>query len=466
MPAFLVAQAVTVSEEVSIREDLSYYLLDDQRGNVLLFHDRATKFIVQGFDKRLHKQWEKDLELDKKRPAIIDVASIGGDFCVFYTFRQKQHSFLKVHRYNPAANLVDSVTIEDLGVVFYTKKMETEYSDDKKIALLWNIENQDKINAFAFHMGQMKLLWARTFTTDGFLFSRDFHQMLVDNNGNMYMVLKKENRRSKQDKHYLEILECDGAEDSPIKRRTVDMQSHLTFDAYFTYDNLNHALVAGGLYGDDHTAKADGLFYLNSPSNDPGKQTLAFHPFDRKFVNILLEKDKSKNKGLTDVKVQDVVLRRDGGIILFAELAKDFVRGGASSSYYSHNGMRPIMDYYYDDLFLVSFHPTGELHWKNILHKKQYSQDDEASYSSYFLAKTRSALRVIFNDEIKSENTVSEYIISGNGDYDRNAVMNTEDKDLGLRFADAIQISANEFVVPSERRQRLKLVKVSYEGNQ
>ncbi len=74
-----------------------------------------------------------------------------------------------------------------------------------------------------------------------------------------------------------------------------------------------------------------------------------------------------------------------------------------------------------------------------------------------------SSLRVVFNDEIKQENTVSEYVINGNGEYDRNAVMNTERKGLAIRFRDGIQISKDTFVAPSERRHKVRLVKVSYE---
>ena len=149
--------------------------------------------------------------------------------------------------------------------------------------------------------------------------------------------------------------------------------------------------------------------------------------------------------------------------IIDEELAKEFLRGGGSTAYYARTGVRPIIDFYYDDLFLISFHPDGALHWKNILHKKQYSQDDDAVYSSYFLTKTPSALRLVFNDEVKQSNTVSEYVVRGNGEYDRNAVMNTEQKDLSIRFRDGIQISASAFVAPSERRHKIKLVKVSFE---
>ncbi len=458
----LSAQEVTVSEEVLVRENRSYHMLDDQRGNVLLFHDRDTKFEVEGYDERLHKQWEKEIELDKKQPEIVDVTSIGGDFCVIYTFRQKQKMVLKAHRYNPGANLIDSVTIKNLGGFFFKPTMETTYSEDNKVALIWSIENQNEINAVAFHMGRMKLLWERKFIIEDFLFSRDFQQIMVNNDGHMFFILKKENRRSRQSEHYIELFECSGGEDTPIRRFTVGMQNRLTFDVFFTFDNLNKSIVAGGMYSEDHTAKTEGLFYLNISHLNTNDQVLIFHPFEEDFVKVLLEKDKSKSS-LSDVKVQEVVLRRDGGILLICEMAKDFSRGGASTAYYARSGVRPIIDYYYDDIFLFSIHPDGKMHWKNILHKKQYSQDDGAVYSSYFLAKTPSSLRIIFNDEIKQDNTVSEYVIRGNGEYDRNAVMNTERKDLSIRFQDGIQVSSDTFVAPSERRHRVKLVKVKYE---
>ena len=76
--------------------------------------------------------------------------------------------------------------------------------------------------------------------------------------------------------------------------------------------------------------------------------------------------------------------------------------------------------------------------------------------------KTPKALRLLFNDEIKYENTVSEYVLKGNGGKDRNSVLNTSYQKLQLRFQDALQVSSNEILIPSERRSRLRLVKVVY----
>jgi len=157
------------------------------------------------------------------------------------------------------------------------------------------------------------------------------------------------------------------------------------------------------------------------------------------------------------------VHRRDGGILLIGEQNKKYERNisGGRPSLAGYGG-RFITDYYFDDLFMISIHPDGKTHWESILYKRQYSQDDDAVFSSYLLLKTPTALRMLYNDEIKYENAVFEYVINGSGEVDRNAVLNTESQQLQLRIKDGIQVGANEVLIPSERKNRLKLVRVQF----
>jgi hypothetical protein len=68
----------------------------------------------------------------------------------------------------------------------------------------------------------------------------------------------------------------------------------------------------------------------------------------------------------------------------------------------------------------------------------------------------------LYNDEIKQENVVNEYIVSGIGKPDRKNIMNTAGAELMLVMRNALQISADEVIIPSERRRQLKLVKLTY----
>ena len=71
-------------------------------------------------------------------------------------------------------------------------------------------------------------------------------------------------------------------------------------------------------------------------------------------------------------------------------------------------------------------------------------------------------LRFLFNDEIKYENTCSEYLLSPLGEFDRNSLLNTADQNLRLRFRDGLQLNERECLIPSEYRNKLRLVLLQY----
>ncbi|GJM31099.1 MAG: hypothetical protein DHS20C18_01000 [Saprospiraceae bacterium] len=460
LPSVLFAQQIVVSEDIPLRNDAAYELIGELKGNMLLFRDQNFTYEVQGFNDQMRMTWTKDIELDKRSPKVLGIATSKEDFTVFYRFRDKGNTILKAHKYDPAANLIDSVTIYDFGFLFFTPGFEIIRSEDRSKALIYYIEKQETLRAFSYDVDSMHLLWDKSIPLEDFSYNQDFQQMMVDNAGNMHMILSRDNFRSRRKPHHYEVIEYNGGS-AQFNNYRVSMENRLTYDVYFNYDNLNKKLVAGGLYSEKNPERALGLFYLNVDPKNPKDRTLKFLEFDTEFISNVKGKEVDKNKGLTELSVQEIVLRRDGGILLIAEQNRHLERLGGNSGRFYDSG-RFNTDYYYDELFVVSIHPDGQEHWKTILHKKQYSQDDEGMYSSYFLFKTPSNLRFLFNDEIRPENTVSEYVVNGRGDFDRNSLLSTENLELRLRFRDAIQVDANRIVIPSERRNRLKLVRLEY----
>jgi hypothetical protein len=151
-------------------------------------------------------------------------------------------------------------------------------------------------------------------------------------------------------------------------------------------------------------------------------------PFDESLLAEVHGRDVAVARGLSDFNVRQVALRQDGGGVIIAELNKEFSRRSSlpirrDNGTFSRGGW---VDYYYEDLILFAVHPDGSAHWKQVLRKRQYSQDDDAIYSSFMLFKTPSRLRFLFNDEIKQENTVGGYEVTGNGYIERKTVFNTD----------------------------------------
>jgi hypothetical protein len=120
------------------------------------------------------------------------------------------------------------------------------------------------------------------------------------------------------------------------------------------------------------------------------------------------------------------------------------------------------VDFVYEDILLVSIHPEGDFHWNKIINKRQFSQDDNGLFSSFFVFSTPSMIRIMFNDEIKVNNTASSYEIFGDGKVNRTSILSTQYQQLQLRFLEAYQYSATEMVVPSEYKGSLKLVQIQF----
>ena len=293
-------------------------------------------------------------------------------------------------------------------------------------------------------------------------YPRDWEDLLVDDQGNMHLILSKDNYRSKRKTHYFQVHQYYGMQDQ-VKQFNLPMQDKLSFDVNFNVDNRNNQLVAAGLYGVKTVSKAMGYYYLRIPLDNHESHSLRFHEFEEDMLNAFLEKKVKKNRGLVDAVMDDVVLRRDGGILAIIEKAKLYERRpGSTPRSFNDPFVRTMVDYYHEEMYIVSIHPDGRKHWGTILHKKQYSQDEDAVFASYFLFTTPSSLRFIFNDEIKYENTVSEYVLRGDGTFKRNSVLNTKDLKIRMRFRDATQVNAKVLLVPSEMRNRLKIVKLQY----
>ncbi|MBR9922006.1 MAG: hypothetical protein GYB31_14290 [Bacteroidetes bacterium] len=465
LPLFIRAQVITVSKPISIRNNVTYDLLGELGGKTLLFEDRASRFFVQAFDDKMQSVWEKEVVLDDRRPTVLGVIANEEDFSVLYHFRDQGDYHLKIHRYDAAANLVDSTTLDNLGPFLSFPQFEVIRSEDKSKILIFRLSGFNDLTALVIDVPTQEIIWESGFAPEDMVYSRDFQQLLVSDEGVMYFILDKDNRRPRDQAHRYEIYIGDPKTDSSIPVvLTLSVPGLLSYDALFSIDNLNDYLVAGGMYYDDNPNRAVGHFFLQYDLAAGGEPLVTYEPFEDEFVMNLLGQtnSKKKNKGVVETSIQEIVHRQDGGILMIGERNRTFERQSASSRAAFRYSGQYIIDYYFDELFIISIHPDGNTHWKAVLPKKQYSQDDEAAFSSYFLIKTPFNLRLIYNDEIKQENTVSEYVVSGNGHFERNAVLSTEHQDLRLLIRSAVQISANEIIIPSERRNRLKLVRITY----
>lgn len=464
----MVAQTLTISDEITLRSDTDYHLVGKSGGKVLLLQDRNTKHLVTAFDRRMQESWEKELELKGRNIRIIEVFEHIRGFQILYLFREKGDNYLRLDSFDPAANVRDSVTLTSFTYWLNNPTFEVVRSQDQSKVLLLLGNSPQKMNTLSIDLDSSQLLYEVEVAPENFFFNQDFLQAEVNDKGDGFIIVDRDNFQSRRKEHRYEVHYL-SAENRELSQFDVTMGDSLTYDVYFRYDNLNDRLVAGGLYSDKDLLRADGYFFLAIKPDDGGIVNLKFHHFTNGLVeNVEGKKLKGKkNRGLEEISVRDAILRQDGGLLLITERNRQLERRANAmqsqviNNFSARNG-RPLVDSYYDEIVAFSIHPNGEEHWNNILHKKQYSQDDGGAFSSFMLLESPRNLRFLFNDEIRFENTVSEYVLDGRGELDRNSLFSTRDLELKLRFRDGIQVAANEVIIPSELRNRLRLVTMTY----
>jgi hypothetical protein len=455
---------VLMSEELPLRNDYGYEIIGRLKDRILLYRDRYDNFEVQAFDNQMRATWSRELEgIERRGTRVLTIVPSKNDFSVIYQVRRRASTYLRINKYDPAANLIDTITIKNYGDrVFTPPELDFVRSDDRNCIVVHNTAERGKIEAVCFRLDKMEVIWDKTA-----VFEEDFAEsalkgMVVSNNGSYFIISEYENRKLKLEAHNLQVLRISTRND---RIYTIPMPTMLTNDFKCVYDHQQNRLVIGGLIADKNRDRANGSFVARLPA-DVGDTSLVFstHIFDDKFISVLRRKDvEDDTKGVTDSDVAQLLLREDGGVVIIAERHYEINRGTISGrGFMRDGGTRLIIDHFFDDVFVIAHHPDGKMHWQTVLHKKQYSQDDDAIFSSFLLMRSPDRVHFLFNDEIKFENTCSEYVVSPTGVFDRNSLLNTFSQNLRLRYRDGVQISASECIVPSESRNRLRLILLKF----
>ncbi len=458
------AQNVKVSEGHSVRNDDSYSIIGKINKNILLFANRADSYEVIAYDDNMAEQWRKIVEFDSKRAKILHIADGPDDFTIVYRYNKRGKIYTQAVKMSGDTEILQTDTMDVQANRSFFSPSETILSKNKRYLLVYETELNNRIHARIFDMQSMETVWTKVFALNDIELDRDLADVVISDTGQAYFIFSKNNRRAKKEENHFIVMHYDD-DNGTADYYIYSMKGRVWLDVKFAYDNMNNRLVGAGLYSEKRYNEAKGYFYLNIEPLNTDDYTLNFQPFDSKFIVKVVGKAADKVSGINEVNVQELVLRQDGGLLMIVERNRRHNRRASTympTTYATRQLNELHVDYHYEDILLFSVHPDGELHWKDNLQKRQFSQDDDGRFSSYFLMHTRSNLRFLYNDEIRTDTNINEYIVNGKGRQERNSIYNSKKENLMLLLKEAVQVASNELIVPSERRSTFKLVKITY----
>lgn len=456
-------QKVIVSKEMPLKSDVAYDLLGQVGNHILLYRNRGNnKHHFEVFDPEMAFVKQRKLEFEKKKVDVLGIVPSDSTFNMMYSFRDKNEIIHQIRKYRGDMILQDSAELFRIPKSFKRKNFLVETSDNKKFSILFDFEEKDRMEFYVIRHDSLDILHKKVFEVKDVDLRDKFREVIITDRGEIIILTEQKNSRFSRNENHFGLFILDRGFNYRYSK--ISLYERVASDIELSFDNVNRRICIVGLWHDKHRDAAKGYFYLNKPEITLSEiEEFTIAPFTPELVAEANSKEIGKSVELKDFELNQVALRQDGGFLLFAELKRSYTRrSNYQSSYGGGRGLSGWMDHFFEDVIVIAVDPDEKEHWTRVLFKKQFSQDDEGIFSSYFLMKTPSRLKVVFNDEIKNNNTVSEYLLDPIGRFNRNSLLSTDYQNLKIRFADAVQVSATEFIAPSEKNRKLSLVKIAY----
>jgi len=460
---FLFAQQVSISPEVQIKNDFSYFYFPHPDGNISLLRDKSFRLSLQTLFPDFSWSTEKNLLLRGKKWKIINIHELGNSIEVFYLTQEDGHHLLVEALYNQQGNVLRERILFAGSGLEDIRNYQSELSENQAWMALLLVDQRGDKTVMVYERRQDSLYCKKTLHEwDQFKSEWPVKEYKIANDGNIYIHTLIDSETDKKEK----LQECIVQLNPHTLGLTVcylPLGDLKLFESQFIIDNINHQVLYGGLYSDKQERYPEGYFLiqLNERNEMAWKKLI---PFSR---NMLQEwKGESNLKSIFRdgaFKLQEMTLAMNGSCLMFFEFTREISRRPYFTSMDPSNNLASRwFDYYFDDILVAHFDANGQVQWEQILHKRQYSQDDDGIFSSFYVFHLPALLRIVFNDAVNADGTVSEYLLKPNGDNIRKSVLNTSYKNLNLRFQDALTTGPNEMLLPSESNGKLTLVKIQF----
>jgi len=443
-------QQIKISHEMNYSSNDGFALVGEIKDTIMLFKEKNFDYSFEVFNENLEFLFEKEVFFEKQRIKIMGFFTRESDATLIYSYDSHFKHYIRAIKYDPRGNILDSTQVFGKREVFFEDSFQPVLSNDKNLVLLFREIKYNMLEFILFDLRDFEIKWTQQLLFEDYKIDEDLNGVVLTNKGEIILAFEENNYSLRRKKHFQEIvvIETTKGQSSSFK---IDFKGLISTSFIFDSDEMNDEIIISGLFSQRYSQRSEG-YYLYKLNRGGITQALSAHPFSQKLLSEHAG-NKKVRRYIKDLSVKDFIIRRDGGILLIAEMQKRVARESVRRRY---------MDYHFEDMILLSIHPEGELFWQDIIRKYQLSYDDNARYSSYFLFETPSKVKIIFNDEIKSENTISEYSFSPLGNGNRRSLFATDLHKLKLLFEDATQVSSKSFLVPSMHHGKYRIIKLSY----
>ncbi len=462
------ANSSLYGQEISVSENLDLSIDEDQL-HLCSLHDQtyllrtATNIQeVYALNKDMQVKQKLEWVYEKNKLETIELMEYEGLIYHFYYYRDKGLHVLKLRTYDPKLIELSNDTLGVFESQGSTFQITSTLSKDKSKCVFSRLARTKDTEFLCFDLREMEVIWRKNFELDNADASGGLNVILT-NNAKVYLIAHSYASFFGPMTYKLNVWSSEPLQ-TDFSSFVIESKGIQVMQNVFAYDELRDQIINAGFYSERKNGRAHGFFTLRLNGNNMEQANINVEQFSRTLEANITSEARDRQLGIMDIYLKDVLITENGNVLLVSEIERVLNRSIASLRNNSLAGRSNYIseEIFNQDIVLLMLNQEGELIWDRVLHKKQFSQDDNGAYSSYFMLRNSKALHFYFNDEINLGNTVSQYIVKLKGESVRNSLYNTSYQKLRLMFRYAIQLDGKSFIIPSRFANNFNLVKVSY----
>ncbi|MGB1247936.1 MAG: hypothetical protein ACPG4Z_03565 [Chitinophagales bacterium] len=238
----------------------------------------------------------------------------------------------------------------------------------------------------------------------------------------------------------------------------------------FEIDNANNTLLIAGFYQYEYSKKksiAADRFFSEQIDLQTGETTATtVEEFsDEFYFELTGNEEETEPKILYTFYVKEIIAKADGGMLVIAEsFYKDQEESYNNSLFSSptYSNYVPVEVYHYNDIVVYDIDDSGEIETPRLIYKRQTSQDDRGSYSSFYTMNGQDNLRLLYMSAIEQNATLDEFIYTPDEQNNPSTVFNVGAKDVFPIVKMSIQTAPNELIIPSFENNQVSIIRMTY----
>lgn len=424
---------------------------------------------IECFKSDLSTRWKKELLFTERNIHVENVLLHNDTIIALYSQYSKGYRILKANVYNASLNLLLNSQVIDTINYNYA-------ADDFEVNTATTF-NRDFVNGYyaKSDFNRVPIIYQVAFTNNIQIKGRSqiavsqlkqpelIEAVALGYNYNVYVVGDFQTRNFQNDFPFtaLSIVTNNNGSSS---QQLIETNGMLLGTPLVKQDVIRDKLLICGLYAETAGLKASGTYYISVSLSNNLAYNIQFLPFTESFIaNLSGTQQIKKNDGVINFKPTHMLVKKDGGILLFTESqwrSTEYIGSPGVGAFGISNTML-VTYFHFNDILVFSIDSTGAAKWYQVLRKKQSSDNDNGFYLSFGIYTGADKIYLFYNDRVLSQLTLSAYILDTEGNNRREEFFDNNKKNLSPIPKMSKQVSIDEFVIPSFRRGFFQLIKIT-----